>query len=327
MIVVTGATGFLGRHVVTALLAGGHPVRALVRQPSRALGPLGVEQALGDVEEPGTLGAAFAGAHALLHLAGLVSRSSADATRMMRVHVDGTRHVIAAALAAGVPRMILASSSGTTAVSATDGVVATEASPHALELVKGWPYYLSKIYQERLALAETRLEVVALLPSLLLGPGDARVSSTEDVLRFLQRRIPVVPDGGLNFVDVRDVATAFVSALERGRPGERYLLGGPNWTLAKFFGRLERLAKVPAPRLRVPARWARFGAELAERFAEWRGGEPYVDRVSVEMAEHFWYLDASKARRELGFEARDPQETLLDTVRDLRARFPGVDRR
>ncbi len=324
MIVVTGATGFLGRHVLDALLAGGHPVRALVRQPSPVLATLPVEQVLGDVEDPETLGPAFAGARALVHLAGMVSRSAARAPRMMRVHVDGTRHVLAAARAARVPRMILASSSGTTAVSTSADVIATEASPHALELVKGWPYYLSKIYQERLALAEQGLEVVALLPSLLLGPGDTRGSSTEDVLRFLERRIPVVPDGGVNFVDVRDAAAAFVAAIERGRAGERYFLGGPNWTVAKLFGRLERLAKVPGPRFRLPARWARLGAEVAERVAEWRGGEPWVDKISVEMAQHFWYLDASKARRELGFEPRDPQETLLDTVRDLRARFPQL---
>jgi dihydroflavonol-4-reductase len=323
-VLVTGATGFLGRHVVDTLLARDMAVRALVRQPSRSLGKLGVEQVIGDVEEPGSLPAAMAGVSAILHMAGVVSRGAADQSRMMRVHVDGTRNVLDAAAAAGVPRLVLASSSGTTAVSESAEHIATEADPHAIEVVKGWPYYLSKIYQERLALAEKRLDVVVLMPSLVLGPGDARGSSTDDVLRFLQRRIPVLPDGGINFVDARDAAFAFVAAIDRGRAGERYLLGGPNWTLKTFFGRLERLAKVPGPRLRVPARWARFGAELAERVAEWRGGEPMIDRMSVEMAQHYWYLDAGKAARELGFEARDPQETLLDTIRYLRAHFPAT---
>lgn len=323
-VLVTGAAGFLGRHVVAALSERGLPVRALVRQPSRSLAKAGIEQVVGDVEEPATLVPAFAGVGAVVHLAGAVSRAAADATRMMRVHVDGTRNVVAAARAAGTRRFILASSSGTTAVSHDENFVATEDSPHAESVVAGWPYYLSKIFQERLLLGEPipGLEVVALLPSLVLGPGDTRGSSTEDVLRFMQRRIPFVPTGGVNFVDVRDAAAAFVAALDKGRPGERYLLGGPNWTFATFFGRLERLAKVAAPRLRVPGRWARFGAEVLESYAEWRGTPPTVDKVAVEMAECFWYLDAGKAARELGFVARDPQETLMDTIRDLRSRFP-----
>jgi dihydroflavonol-4-reductase len=323
-VLVTGAAGFLGRHVIAALAEHHLPVRAMVRQRSRSLATAGVEQVIGDVEEPATLAPAFDGVWAVCHLAGVVSRAAADASRMMRVHVDGTRNVIAAARAAGTRRFILASSSGTTAVSHDDSVVATEDSPYAETVVSGWPYYLSKIYQERLCIGEPipGLEVIALLPSLVLGPGDTRGSSTEDVLRFLQRRIPFVPAGGVNFVDVRDAAAAFVAALDKGRPGERYLLGGPNWTFPTFFGRLERLAKVAAPRLRVPGRWARFGAEVLESFAEWRGTTPSVDKVAVEMADCFWYLDASKATRELGFVARDPQETLMDTIRDLRARFP-----
>lgn len=324
MNVVTGAAGFLGRHVIAALRERGLPVRAVTRQKSRAIAKLGVDQVHADVEDAASLGPAFAGATTVFHLAGLVSRAAADTTRMMRVHVDGTRNVIAAARAAGVRRLILASSSGTTAVSKDETFVGTEASPLAENVVAGWPYYLSKIYQERLVLSEPipGLEAVVLLPSLLLGPGDTRGSSTEDVLRFLQRRIPFVPTGGLNFVDVRDVALAFVAAAERGRPGERYLLGGPNWTFATFFGRLERLSKVAGPKLRVPGKWAKFGAGVLESFAEWRGTTPSVDKATVEMSEHFWYLDASKAERELGFKARDPQETLMDTIRDLRARFP-----
>ena len=196
----------------------------------------------------------------------------------------------------------------------------------AIDTVKGWPYYLSKIYQEQFALelfAKEKLPIVILNPSLLLGPGDDRGSSTDDVLKFLQRKIPIVPEGGLNFVDVRDVAKVFPVAMERGTPGERYLLGGPNWTFSTFFGRLERLAKVPGPRLRVPAAWARFGATAMQELANWRGVAPSVDRISVEMSEHFWYVDSSRAEQELGFSARDPQETLLDTIRYLRKHFLG----
>jgi dihydroflavonol-4-reductase len=324
-ILVTGGTGFLGKAVLKALVGAGlgGEVRALVRSETRSLAKLGVEQTIGDVLDKESVFRAAAGVKHVLHLAGLVSREKKDETRMMRVHVDGTRHVFDAARAAGVDRVVLASSSGTVAVSEDKDVVATEDSPFAYELVKGWPYYLSKIYQEQLALkyAAQGLPVVILNPSLLLGPGDSRGSSTEDVRRFLQKKIPVVPDGGVNFVDVRDAAAAFVAAMTRGRVGERYLLGGPNWDMKTFFGRLSRLAKVAPPRLEIPAAWARWGATLVEEWAAWRGTVASLDRQSVEMGQHFWYVDSSKAERELGFESRDPQETLLDTIRYLRKHF------
>jgi dihydroflavonol-4-reductase len=322
-ILVTGGTGFLGKAVLRALADRAGEVRALVRIETRSVGKLGVEQVIGDVLDAASVQRAMVGVKYVLHLAGMVSRDKKDETRMMRVHVDGTRHVFEAARAAGVERVVLASSSGTIAVSEDADVIASEDSPFAYELVKGWPYYLSKIYQEQLALkyAAGGLPVVILNPSLLLGPGDSRGSSTEDVRRFLQKKIPVVPDGGVNFVDVRDAAAAFVAALTRGRVGERYLLGGPNWDMKTFFGRLSRLAKVPAPRLEIPAKWARWGATLVEEWASWRGTPASIDRQSVEMGQHFWYVDSSKAERELGFQARDPQETLLDTIRYLRKHF------
>src|SRR5262249_50753028 len=154
-------------------------------------------------------------------------------------------------------------------------------------------------------------------PSLLLGPGDRRSSSTGDVRLFLRRRIPVVPDGGLNFVDARDAARATVAALDRGRPGERYLLGGPNWTFKEFFGRLERASKVRAPALRLPESAQRWGAALVERAFRAVGRESPIDPISVEMSQCFWYLDAGKARAELGFDPRDPSETLDETIRYL----------
>jgi dihydroflavonol-4-reductase len=188
--------------------------------------------------------------------------------------------------------------------------------------VAGWPYYLSKIYQEKTALRihrDTGLPVVVLNPSLLLGPGDARLSSTDVVFKFLEKRIPAMPSGGLSFVDVRDAARAFAAALAKGRPGERYLLGGANMTFRDFFARLERLTGVAAPRLALPRELNVAGARLLERFHAWRGTEAPLDPRSTEMGEHFWYCDSSKAGAELGFTARDPQETLFDTVRWLEA--------
>jgi len=222
--------------------------------------------------------------------------------------------------AAGVRRMILASTSGTIGVSKREEIL-DETAPYAEEIVAGWPYYASKIYQERLAFEHGErlgIEVVAVNPSLLLGPGDRRLSSTGDVRRFIKKQIPTIPDGGVNFVDARDAAAATANALDKGRAGERYLLGGPNWTTKEFFARLGRVANVNPPRLKLPSSWNKLGASLVEELYRWRGKEPPIERISVEMAEHYWWIDSSKAESELGFAARDPQLTLVDTVRYLR---------
>ena len=324
-VAVTGATGFLGEHVVKALVArGGAKVRTLARTRSPVLGDLGVEEVSGDVTSAEDCARAVAGCDGVFHIAGLVSRDPDDSQRMMRVHVDGTRTLFEACAKAGVRRIVVASSSGTVAVSRLERVH-DEAMGYATEVVAGWPYYASKIYQEKISFElgdKLGIEVVVVCPSLLLGPGDRRLSSTKDVLRFLRRQIPIIPPGGINFVDARDAAAATVAAMERGRAGERYLFGGPNWTFKEFFARLERVAKKPGPRLKLPGSIARAGAGLMERAYRAAGKEPPVDRVSVEMAEHFWWIDSSKAERELGFEARDPQLTLADTVKYLRQ---GVD--
>ncbi len=323
-VLVTGATGFLGEHLCRVLVEQGHIVRGLARSRSGVLSELGVETIRGDVLDGPELDRALEGIHAVFHLAGAVSRDPGDAQRMMRLHVDGTRRVLEKMKEHGAVRMVLASTSGTIGVS-KDEVILDESAPYAEEIVAGWPYYASKIYQERLAFEHGKklgIEVVAVNPSLLLGPGDRRLSSTGDVRKFIKKQIPVLPDGGINFVDVRDAALSTAAALDKGRDGERYLLGGPNWTMKEFFGRLGRVANVAPPKLRLPAKWNKFGAGLVEELYRWRDKEPPVDRISVEMADHYWWIDSSKAERELGFEARDPQLTLHDTVAYLRK---GVD--
>jgi dihydroflavonol-4-reductase len=323
-VLVTGATGFLGEHLCRVLVEQGDTVRGLARTRSGVLADLGVEHIRGDVLTGPELDTALAGVDAVFHLAGAVSRDPDDAQRMMRLHVDGTRRVLERMDAANVRRMVLASTSGTIGVS-KDEQILDETAPYAEEIVAGWPYYASKIYQERLAFehgARLGIEVVAVNPSLLLGPGDRRLSSTGDVRKFLKRQIPTVPEGGMNFVDARDAAAATAKALTHGRAGERYLLGGPNWTMKEFFARLGRVANVAPPRLKLPSKVSRWGATLIEELYRHRGKEPPVDRISVEMAEHFWWIDSRKAETELGFSARDPQLTLVDTVAYLRQ---GVD--
>lgn len=311
-ILVTGATGFLGSHVVHALESRGHEVVPF----ARSLG--------GDVLDARGVARAAAGCRAVLHCAGRVSRKPEDAEALYELHVGGTKTVLDACADVGVERAVVASSSGTVAVSDQPEHVGREDDPAPIGIVSRWPYYRAKLFAERAAMERNRLgfEVLSVNPSLMLGPGDERGSSTEDVRTFLEGAVPAVPAGGLSFVDVRDAAEAMVLALEGGRAGERYLVGACNLTMRDFFARLSRISGVPAPWLPLPRsrEIARIGARAMERLASRIGIAPRVDATSVEMAQCFWYVDAGKAERELRWKARDPNVTLHDTVEDLRAR-------
>jgi dihydroflavonol-4-reductase len=331
---VTGATGFLGRHLVRALLDGGHSVVALVRRSSApdVAADARVLEAPGDVLDPASVAAAIAGCDGVFHCAGKVSRKPEDAEELRRLHVDGTRNVARACIAGRVRRLVLASTSGTIAVSDDPDRVATEEDDAPIGLLNRWPYYRSKLFAEKAAFelhgtpldgSTETLEVVSVNPTLLLGPGDVNGSSTEDVRLFLERKIPAVPPGGLSFVDARDAATAMLLAMERGVGGRRYLVGACNLTVKEFFARLERVSGVRAPLLPMPRQTrevARTGAEMLERFAQRLGIPVAVDPVSLDMGHFYWYLDASLAESELGWSPRDPTETLVDTVRDLEER-------
>jgi dihydroflavonol-4-reductase len=253
---------------------------------------------------------------------GKVTRDRDAGEELHRVHVLGTRSALAGLRAAGVRRVIVASTSGTIAVSGNAEQIADESARAPLELVAMWPYYRSKLYAEREALEANSppdFEVILVNPSLLLGPGDTRESSTGDVRRFLDRSIPAIPGGGIAFVDVRDAANGMYLAFLRGRAGERYLLNAKNMTVAAFFQRLERISGVKAPNLSMPkSRPLAIGVNrLFSKAIRAIGGEPPVDEVSVEMAQYFWYCSAAKAERQLGFTARDPGETLRETIADL----------
>lgn len=318
-VLVTGGTGFLGSALVPLLAADGHRLRLLQRSPAPEAEALGAEVMQASLGDPQSIPAALDGVEAVVHLAGHVSFDPGDPAAMYELHVQGTRRLLEACAAKGVSRVVLASSSGTIAVSREDRV-ATEADDYPIAVVGRWPYYLSKIYQEKTALRihrDTGLPLVVLNPSLLLGPGDARLSSTDVVFKFMEKRIPAMPTGGLSFVDARDAARSFAAALSKGRPGERYLLGGANMTFRDFFSRLERLTGIAAPRVTLPSALNVAGSKLLEKLHAWRGTETPLDPRSVEMGERFWYCDSSKAEAELGFTARDPQETLFDTVRWL----------
>jgi dihydroflavonol-4-reductase len=316
---VTGATGFLGSHLVTALRVHGHEVLPF----SRATG--------GDILDGESVRAAAAGCEGAFHCAGKVSHDPSDAHELYRVHVEGTKNLLDACALVGVRRVVIASTSGTVAVSETRHV-AREEDPPPIGIVSRWPYYRAKLFGERSALERNGagFEVMSVNPSLLLGPGDLHESSTGDVRSFLEGAIPVVPSGGLSFVDVRDAAEAMRLAMDRGTGGERYLVGACNLTFRDFFARLSRLSGVRPPWMPMPRsrELARAGARIMQRIATRVGIRATLDPVRAEMAQCYWYLDSGKAERELGWSARDPSATLHETVEDLRARgivWPRAD--
>lgn len=325
---VTGATGFLGAHLVAELCRRmpAANVRVFAQSRSAALGAAGVDVVTGSVTDPAALERALDGVGQIYHLAGFVSRKPEDGPRMFEVHVEGTRKLCAAAQAAGVKRIVLASTSGTIAVSENADASLDEGCAAPLALIGKWPYYASKYYQEETArrACDDKIELVIVNPSLLLGPGDERLSSTRDIVHFLAREIPMIPAGGLNFVDVRDVAAILPKIMDRGRSGERYLLGGTNWSFADFFGRLERLTKVSGPKLRAPkGKLAVYGAEVYGSLVRALGRTPSLDPGAVDMANHFWYFQSSKAATEFGFASRAPADTLHDTVTFIRSHILG----
>ncbi len=325
-ILITGGTGFLGTHIVRQFLAAGERnLKVMASRVPEWMRDEGVKAVEGSVTDREDVAKACKNVSAIFHLAGKVSRDNDDAAAMNRVHLEGTRLLCEAAKEAGVETMVLASSSGTIAVS-EDEQVFDETFPQPVDVFSKWAYYASKYYQERTALESFDGEgrrLVIMNPSLLLGPDDDRLSSTKPVLDFLGRKIPYCPGGGLNFVDARDAAAAFIAALEKGRHQEKYLLGAINMTFEQFFGRLERLSGIAAPGLKVPKKLAMAGSSMISSIYKNWGKPSPVAPNEVEQAECFWYFDSSKAEEELGFAPRDPQETLQDTIVYIRENFLG----
>jgi dihydroflavonol-4-reductase len=324
---ITGATGFLGTALLRDLIQRGEgPLRAMQSGPAPAwMKEAGVEVVRGSVTSPGDVAKALAGVERVYHLAGLVSLKKDDAHRMYQIHVDGTRTLCRGAVEAGVRRIVMSSTSGTIAVSKRPDPDIDETAPAPVELIGRWPYYTSKLYQEEAArrACGDRVELVMLNPGLLLGPGDDRLSSTRVVLQFLGREIPIAPAGGLNFVDTRDAAAVFPVAMERGVPGERYLLGTQNWTFSEFFGRLARISKVDGPLIKGRGKFPLFAAHALAAVYKQLGKTPPIEPMGVDMAGHYWYFDSSKAVRDLGFAPRNPTDTLFDTIKYIRETFMG----
>jgi len=314
---VTGATGFVGANLVRELLAAGATVRALVRPNGnrRALDGLGVEFAEGDLLDPASLARAVRGVPTVYHVAADYRLWTPDPERVYRVNVDGTRAVLCASGDAGVRRIVYTSTVGTLGLP-KDGSAGTEDTPVTIDDMVG-AYKRSKFLAERAAsaLAARGLPVVIVNPSAPIGPWDVKPTPTgQMVVDFMQGRMFATLDTGLNLVHVRDVARGHLLASERGKVGERYILGNTNLSLADIGRLLSELTGRPAPRWRVPYAVAWGGAACLEALARLTGHPPRVALTAVRMARKRMYFSAAKAVRELGLPQTDVRQALRDAV-------------
>lgn len=312
---VTGASGFVGGAVARHLVAHGHQVRALVRPGSRldALAGAPVEQVTGDVRDLDSLRRAVEGCQGVFHAAALYAFWAPNPTVIADVNVMGTAHALQAAREAGGLRVVYTSSTATIGLR-RDRQPADETAPLDHRQVHGH-YKRSKVEAEQVALAAAAQgqDVVVVNPSAPVGWGDVRPTPTGRlILDFLRGRLPAYLDTGLNLVDVDDVAAGHLLAFERGRAGERYILGHRNMTLREVLQTLATLTGRRAPALRLPYVLARAAATV-DQFVEGRllRREPAIPVEAVQAARRFMWFDASKAVRELGL-PQTPVETALE---------------
>jgi dihydroflavonol-4-reductase len=310
---VTGGSGFLGSHLVRALAERGDDLRLLARRTSNLdhLDGIGFERVTGDVTDRRAVRRAMDGVERVFHVAGRTSLRDQDHKAVFDVNVRGARIVFEEALAAEVTRLVHTSSVGAIGVAKPKGT-ADEKTPFEIGHL-GIAYVNSKHEAELEAMraAARGLPVVVVNPSFVFGPDDPTGTSMTLIRRFLLRRIPVYVDGGLNIVDVRDVATGHVLADEKGRVGERYILAGRNFTLDRLFADLSRLSGIDPPAIKLPASVAVAGSRAAAT-----AGLPIPVAVDeVRSATLWWTYRNTKARKELGFEPRPHEETLEAAVR------------
>ena len=298
---ITGATGFIGWHVARKLLDRGHGVRALVRNPSRLRELEGAEPVCGDLRDRDSLARAVEGCGVVFHLAADYRLWTREPEEMFRSNVDGTRSLLETACNAGVERFIYTSTVGCIGVPA-DGL-GDEDVPIGLEQMSG-PYKRSKFLAERVALefAGRGFPVVIVNPTAPVGDHDFKPTPTgKIVVDFVRGAMPGFLDTGLNVVDVRDVAEGHLAACERGRAGERYILGAENLTLHQIFDVLAKISGRKAPKLRIPYVMAYAAGMASTAWAGVTGHEPHVPLDGVRMARTKMWVRHDKAARELGY--------------------------
>ena len=301
---ITGATGFVGGHVARHYAAQGAVLRLLTRTTSKleSLAGLNAETVVGDLRAPEGLRSALAGCDALVHVAADYRLWVRDPQEMYAANVDGTRELLRIAREVGVPRVVYTSSVATMGFK-TDGTIVDETTPVGLDDMIGH-YKRSKFLGELEAIKAARAgqHVMILNPTTPIGPGDAKPTPTgRIVVDFLNKKFPAYVDTGLNLVDVDEVARMHCVALERGTPGDRYILGGENLTLKQILDRMSAITGLPSPTMKVPHAvamgFAFFDETITGRLL---GKEPRATVEAVRMGKKMMFASSAKAEQELG---------------------------
>jgi hopanoid-associated sugar epimerase len=311
---VTGGTGFIGSHVVRSLLQEGYQVTALVRPDSNLsnLQGLAVDIVKGDLNNP-NIWEQMQGCEYLFHVAAHYSLWQKDRDLLYINNVEGTRNILAAAQKAGIERTVYTSSVAAIGVGKL-GQVVDETYQSPVEKLVG-DYKKSKFLAEQVAISAVNQgqDIVIVNPSSPIGPLDIKPTPTgEIILRFLRREMPAYVDTGLNFIDVRDVAKGHLLALQKGKSGDRYILGHQNLSLKQLLEQLSQITNLPAPQTSIPDWIPLTVAWVEEKILAPLGKTPTVPIDGVRMAQQLMYYDASKAIRELGL----PQSPLNIALKD-----------
>lgn len=318
---VTGATGFVGSAVVRALIKTGVDVRVFARRDSdfTNLQPYKVDGVFGDLRDKGSLHTALAGCRQVYHVAAHYALWARNPSIFYEVNVEGTRNLMEAARDAGTERIVYCSTIGAIGLP-PDGGLGTEDTPVSLSQMAGH-YKRSKFLaeQEVLRLASEGLPVVIVNPSAPVGEGDVKPTPTGQVIvDFMKGRMPAFIETGMNLVDVDDVAVGHLLAMEKGRIGERYILGSKNLMLHEIFEILSTLTGIRAPTLKLPRLAVLPLAYLNQWLADLTGREPRIPLEGVKMAKYKMHYDCSKAIRELGVPQTPPEIALGKAVRWFR---------
>ena len=318
---VTGATGFVGGAVARALLRAGHDVRVLARSDadSRNLEGLPVERVAGDLRDPASLKTALRGCRHLYHVAAHYALWAKDPAIFYQVNVDGTKNLLEAAREVGTERIVYCSTIGAIGLPEGGGP-GTEDTPVSLAQMAGH-YKRSKFLaeQEVLKLAKEGLPVVIVNPSAPVGEGDVKPTPTGQVIvDFMKGRMPAYIETGMNIVDVDDVAEGHLLAMQKGRIGERYILGCKNLLLREVFEILSSLTGIKAPALKLPRLAVLPLAYANYWFANLTGQPPRIPLEGVKMAKYKMHYDCSKAIHELGLPQTPPEVALGKAVRWFR---------
>jgi dihydroflavonol-4-reductase len=315
-VLVTGATGLVGSAVARELVARGHGVRVLARATSDVAGveQIAAEVARGDVLDRASVARAIRGCDAVIHAAGVVGFHPGMRERLLAVNAGGAEVVLGAALDARVERAVLTSSVGVVG-GTREPRVADEETPSNAEAL-GITYLVSKLRGEEaaLALAARGLPVVVVRPGYVIGPGGRHGTSAATLLAVARRRVPAYVEGGTSYADVRDVARGHVEALERGRAGEVYVLGGHNLATSEMLRRVAEMAGVPPPR-RLPYAAGLALAAAGALAARATGKRARLTVDLVRSSALYTFVTSAKAQRELGYAIRPFEESARDTLR------------